>query len=107
MLEGTLNKIDDQNFSNEEIIERVFEYATRKRFDHKKLDLDHMDVGGSAKLAIQAASIQVIIMKQCRSIAAQPLGCRDGYFFSSDDVEDTFFFLRRDDHIQLSLEYFF
>ena len=31
----------------------------------------------------------------------------DGYFFSSDDVEDTFFFLRRDDHIQLSLEYFF
>jgi len=31
----------------------------------------------------------------------------DGYFFSSDDQDDPFFFLRRDDHIQFSLEYYF
>lgn len=31
----------------------------------------------------------------------------DGYFFSSDDNEDPFFFLRRDDHLQFSLEYYF
>ena len=31
----------------------------------------------------------------------------DGYFFSSNDEEDPFFFLRRDDHIQFSLEYYF
>lgn len=31
----------------------------------------------------------------------------DAYFFSSDTPNDTFFFLRRDDHIQLTLEYFF
>ncbi|MCW8107232.1 hypothetical protein OPS25_01775 [Alteromonas ponticola] len=31
----------------------------------------------------------------------------DAYFFSSDDETDTFYFLRRDDHIQLSLEHFF
>ena len=31
----------------------------------------------------------------------------DGYFFSSNDEEDPFFFLRRDDHVQFSLEYYF
>ena len=31
----------------------------------------------------------------------------DGYFFSSDDTDDTFYFLRRDDHLQFTLEYFF
>ena len=31
----------------------------------------------------------------------------DGYFFSSDDQDDPFFFLRRDDHIEFSLEYYF
>lgn len=31
----------------------------------------------------------------------------NGYFFSSDDTEDPFFFLRRDDHVQFSLEYYF
>ncbi|QJR82893.1 hypothetical protein CA267_014895 [Alteromonas pelagimontana] len=31
----------------------------------------------------------------------------DGYFFSSDDPDDTYFVMRRDDHIQVSLEYFF
>ena len=32
----------------------------------------------------------------------------DAYFFSSDEVsEDTFWFMRRDDHVQVTLEYFF
>lgn len=31
----------------------------------------------------------------------------DAYLFSSDDEFDTFFFLRRDDHVQVTLEYFF
>lgn len=31
----------------------------------------------------------------------------NGYFFSSDDIEDPYFFLRRDDHVQFSLEYYF
>ena len=31
----------------------------------------------------------------------------DGYFFSSDDIDDTYYFIRRDDHIQFTLEYFF
>lgn len=31
----------------------------------------------------------------------------DGYFFSSNDQGDPFFFLRRDDHIKFSLEYYF
>ncbi|RDV29170.1 hypothetical protein DXV75_01540 [Alteromonas aestuariivivens] len=31
----------------------------------------------------------------------------DAYFLSSDDETDTYFYLRRDDHIQLTLEYFF
>lgn len=31
----------------------------------------------------------------------------DSYFFSSDDEQDTYFFLRRDDHLQFTLEYFF
>jgi hypothetical protein len=31
----------------------------------------------------------------------------NGYFFSSDDIEDPFYFLRRDDHVQFSLEYYF
>ena len=37
---------DKSEVSNEELIERSFEYATRKRLDHKKLDPDHMDVSG-------------------------------------------------------------
>ena len=36
----------DQSISDSELIERAFEYATRKRLDHKKLDADHMDVSG-------------------------------------------------------------
>jgi hypothetical protein len=31
----------------------------------------------------------------------------NGYFFSSDDIEDPYYFLRRDDHVQFSLEYYF
>ncbi|MDO6566355.1 hypothetical protein Q4561_04745 [Alteromonas sp. 1_MG-2023] len=31
----------------------------------------------------------------------------DGYFFSSDDVDDTFYYMRRDDHLKFTLEYFF
>ena len=31
----------------------------------------------------------------------------NGYFFSSDDIEDPFYFLRRDDYVQFSLEYYF
>ena len=31
----------------------------------------------------------------------------NGYFFSADDTEDPFYFLRRDDHVQFSLEYYF
>ncbi|CAA0363366.1 conserved exported hypothetical protein [Alteromonas infernus] len=31
----------------------------------------------------------------------------DGYFFSSNNQDDPFFFLRRDDHIEFSLEYYF
>ena len=36
----------DQSITDSELIERAFEYATRKRLDHKKLDADHMDVSG-------------------------------------------------------------
>lgn len=31
----------------------------------------------------------------------------DGYFFSADEQTDPYYFVRRDDHIQLSLEYYF
>ena len=36
----------DRSLSDDELIEHSFEYATRKRLDHKKLDPDHMDVSG-------------------------------------------------------------
>ncbi len=31
----------------------------------------------------------------------------DAYFFSSDTQDDTYYFIRRDDHLQFTLEYFF
>ncbi|WP_252736016.1 hypothetical protein [Aestuariibacter sp. A3R04] len=31
----------------------------------------------------------------------------DAYFFSSDQTDDTFYYMRRDDHIQVALEYYF
>ncbi|MEG3768411.1 hypothetical protein V5298_18085, partial [Alteromonas sp. 14N.309.X.WAT.G.H12] len=31
----------------------------------------------------------------------------DAYFFSSNDTDDTFWYMRRDDHVQVALEYFF
>lgn len=31
----------------------------------------------------------------------------DGYFFSSNNQNDTYYYLRRDDHLQFSVEYFF
>lgn len=31
----------------------------------------------------------------------------DAYFFSSDTPDDTYYFIRRDDHLQFTLEYFF
>lgn len=31
----------------------------------------------------------------------------DAYLFSSDDETDTFYYMRRDDHLQVTLEYFF
>ncbi|WP_349588180.1 hypothetical protein [Alteromonas sp. NFXS44] len=31
----------------------------------------------------------------------------DAYFFSSDQTDDTFYYMRRDDHVQVALEYYF
>jgi len=31
----------------------------------------------------------------------------DAYFFSSDQTDDTFYYFRRDDHVQVALEYYF
>lgn len=31
----------------------------------------------------------------------------DAYFFGSEDISDPLYFLRREDHIQVSLEYYF
>ena len=31
----------------------------------------------------------------------------DAYFFSSDQTDDTFYYFRRDDHVQFALEYYF
>lgn len=31
----------------------------------------------------------------------------DAYFFSSDQPDDTYYYLRRDDHVQVALEYYF
>ena len=35
----------DKPMPDQELIEKAFDYAQRKRLDHKKLDPDHMDVG--------------------------------------------------------------
>ena len=31
----------------------------------------------------------------------------DAYFFTSDQTDDTFYYMRRDDHVQVALEYYF
>ena len=36
----------EQSLTDDQLIEKAFDYATRKRLDHKKLDPDHMDVSG-------------------------------------------------------------
>ena len=43
----------EQELSDEQLIEKAFDYATRKRLDHKKLDPDHMDVSGVINQLVQ------------------------------------------------------
>ena len=48
----------EQHLTDDQLTEKAFDYATRKRLDHKKLDPDHMDVSGVNKQLAQHAGCE-------------------------------------------------